>query len=484
LRILAYTALLIAAGVWPAAAFDGPTQTTGGNKRSPASGSSAKPGAKGAGEAKSKTAARGQKLYDAGIKAYKAGKPAEAIKHLGSAIRAGGLEKPQMAKALYYRGLAFRKKGKPGQAISDLTSAIWLKDGLTTAEKSEAISSRNAAYREAGISSAPAATESVVVATPAAVKTEAVAANAPTSSGGSASGWQTATSASTAVPSSKAPSPSPQPVVAAAPASNSSTSASQSSSSSSGSSGGGVSGFFNSITNLFTGGGSSSQPAPSDSKEAVTTASIAPKPKTSSWSQTTEVATTPPAKPKKPAQIISPFSTQVAAVPPPAKPKKPTQITAPFSTQVAAVPPPAKPKKPTQITAPFSTQVAAVPPPAKPKTPAQDSAPFSAPVATSPPPAAAAKPSKPKVESAPSGKFRLQVAAVRSRREADAVVANLVQKYGGKLGKRRPVVDEAVIGSMGTFYRVRVGPYADAKEPQQLCGTLRISGFDCLVVTK
>ena len=438
MRILAYTALLIAAGVWPAAAFDGPTQTTGGNKRSPASGSSAKPGAKGAGEAKSKTAARGQKLYDAGIKAYKAGKPAEAIKHLGSAIRAGGLEKPQMAKALYYRGLAFRKKGKPGQAISDLTSAIWLKDGLTTAEKSEAISSRNAAYREAGISSAPAATESVVVATPAAVKTEAVAANAPTSSGGSASGWQTATSASTAAPSSKAPSPSPQPVVAAAPASNSSTSASQSSSSSSGSSGGGVSGFFNSITNLFTGGGSSSQPAPSDSKEAVTTASIAPKPKTSSWSQTTEVATTPPAKPKKPAQIISPFSTQVAAVPPPAKPK----------------------------------------------TPAQDSAPFSAPVATSPPPAAAAKPSKPKVESAPSGKFRLQVAAVRSRREADAVVANLVQKYGGKLGKRRPVVDEAVIGSMGTFYRVRVGPYADAKEPQQLCGTLRISGFDCLVVTK
>ena len=35
---------------------------------------------------------------------------------------------------------------------------------------------------------------------------------------------------------------------------------------------------------------------------------------------------------------------------------------------------------------------------------------------------------------------------------------------------------------MGTFYRVRVGPYADAKEPQQLCGGLRSSGFDCLVV--
>jgi hypothetical protein len=35
---------------------------------------------------------------------------------------------------------------------------------------------------------------------------------------------------------------------------------------------------------------------------------------------------------------------------------------------------------------------------------------------------------------------------------------------------------------MGTFYQVRVGPYADAKEPKALCGVLGNS-FDCLVVT-
>jgi cell division protein FtsN len=128
---------------------------------------------------------------------------------------------------------------------------------------------------------------------------------------------------------------------------------------------------------------------------------------------------------------------------------------------VAAAPPPVKPKKPPQVTTPFATQVAAAPQSA-----------------------VAAKPSKPKAASVPSGKYRLQVAAVRSRSEAEAVAASLMQKYGGKLGPRRPVVDEAVIGSMGTFYRVRVGPYANAKEPQQLCGTLRTSGFDCLVVTK
>ena len=84
----------------------------------------------------------------------------------------------------------------------------------------------------------------------------------------------------------------------------------------------------------------------------------------------------------------------------------------------------------------------------------------------------------------PSGKFRLQVAAVRSRSEADALAASLVEKHGSELGPRRPEVDEAVLGNMGTFYRVRVGPYADAKEPQQLCSGLRSSGFDCLVVTR
>ena len=84
----------------------------------------------------------------------------------------------------------------------------------------------------------------------------------------------------------------------------------------------------------------------------------------------------------------------------------------------------------------------------------------------------------------PSGKFRLQVAAVRSRSEADALAASLVEKHGSELGARQPEVDEAVLGNMGTFYRVRVGPYADAKEPQQLCSGLRSSGFDCLVVTR
>ncbi len=429
MRILAYTAFLIVVGVWPAAAFDGPTQSAGGKKSAPASGSSPKPGsAKGAAEVKPVSAPPGQKLYSAGIKAYEAGKFSEAIKYLSSAVRSGDLDKPKMAKALYHRGISFRKTGKPGQAISDLTSAVWLREGLTTSQKTDALNNRTDAYREAGISNAPEASESVVVASETAAKATS-----------SVSGWETATLGATlAAPASKASTLVPDSALATAPASTPSVGGSLSNSSGSESSGGG--GFFSNITNFFTGGGgSSSKPAPNPSKEDGATASIAPNPKTSSWNQTTQVATAPsPAQPKKPAQVTTPFATQVAAAPPPARPKKPSQVAPPIARQVAAAPP-------TTL---------------------------------------AAKPSKPKITGTPSGKFRLQVAAVRSRSEAERVVENLMQKYAGKFGQRRPVVDEKVIGSMGTFYRVRVGPYANAKEPQQLCGTLRTSGFDCLVVTQ
>lgn len=93
-----------------------------------------------------------------------------------------------------------------------------------------------------------------------------------------------------------------------------------------------------------------------------------------------------------------------------------------------------------------------------------------------------ATPAAPKPNTA-GGKYKLQVAALRSRGEADALAARLVSEHAGKLGGRAPVVEEAVFGSMGTFYRVNIGSYAAAAEPDSLCKALRPSGFDCLVVT-
>jgi cell division septation protein DedD len=104
--------------------------------------------------AEKKPAASGVKSYEAGAKAFEAGKFGPAIQSLSTALSMGGLSSQQMAKALYYRGAAYRKTGKSAQAISDLTSAVWLKNGLSDADRAAATEQRQAAYQEAGLGTA------------------------------------------------------------------------------------------------------------------------------------------------------------------------------------------------------------------------------------------------------------------------------------------------------------------------------------------
>ena len=209
-------------------------------------------------------------------------------------------------------------------------------------------------------------------------------------------------------------------------------------------SGGGIGGFFG---NLFGGSSSTPQaPAPVAAAAPASTGSVVPtvpKAEVSSWSgdtKTAAVGVAPAAKAAvAPAAAVAAQPVRLAAA----------QAQTQTQAQGGVTPPP--------------SHVAAAPSAA-------------APVAAAPAVAAPA---------AASGKFRLQVAAVRSRQEADAIAAKLKKEYGRKLASRDPVIDEAAIGNMGTFYRVRVGPYADANEPRRLCVTLRSSGgYDCLVVTQ
>lgn len=382
LRNLMFAAVAVALAL-PAAAFDGPTQQSGPKKSTAAPKEQEPSPSAAAADEKSKAAALVQQAFDGGIKAYGVGKYEEALRAFEAAMR-GGLPSNQMPRLLYYRGLTFRKLGKPGFAVSDLTSALWLKGGLSEAERADAVKARALAYNESGVSDVPPVPQSSY-------------AEAPALPGQSkdAPGWQTAMSGGAGA----APAP-------AAPASNAPAAPTPPSSS------GGVSGFFSS---LF-GGGSSSQPKAED--PPTSTASIAgsaPPPEAASagWGGTTEVVANAAPAQKRGAETASPFVTQVAAV-------------------------------------------------AEPRNPAPE----------------------PAARGAPSGKFRLQVAAVRSRSEAEALADLLVGRHGDQLGGRQPVVDESVIGSMGTFYRVRLGPYASANEPEQLCGALRADGFDCLVVTQ
>ncbi|MBC7831406.1 MAG: hypothetical protein H7Y62_05240, partial [Hyphomicrobium sp.] len=153
LRNLTLLAAVVALSL-PAVAFDGPTQQSGAKKSTAAAKKQQEEPAEAAGDEKGKAAALVQQTFDAGIKAYGAGKNEEALRAVEAAMR-GGLPSAQMPRALYYRGLAFRKLGKPGYAISDLTSALWLKGGLSEAERADAIKVRGLAYNEAGISDAP-----------------------------------------------------------------------------------------------------------------------------------------------------------------------------------------------------------------------------------------------------------------------------------------------------------------------------------------
>jgi len=452
LRILTFLAVLMA-GALPLAAFDGPTQSKADSKKSTASGSEAKKADAAAAEKDKKAADdTASRLLEVGIKAYQAGNMNQAIRAFDTALRGGGLANQQIARALYYRGLSYRKKGKPGLAIADLTSAAWLKDGLSPSEKQEAMSNRVAAYREAGIADVPDVDQS------------------PANSD-----WQTAMSGSkvpsagspppqAAAPATAPPSVASAPPVYSAPPAPPAPAPVQTSSGSS--SGGG--GFFDSITSLFGGGSSSS----SASQDEVTTSSIAHSPEAAASWQTTEATTAsppPPARPAPQAAPPPPAAPQAAAPPPRAPPQAealpwaspsapPSAPRAAPSPQAAAPPPRPAPAEPQAGTTGFVTQVATAPP-SRAETPAATAA-------------------------EPTGKFHVQVAAVRTRSEAYAVAVRLVSQHGSELGGRKPLVDDTVIGSMGTFYRVRLGPYASAKEPQHLCGSLRSSGFDCLVVTQ
>jgi cell division septation protein DedD len=83
---------------------------------------------------------------------------------------------------------------------------------------------------------------------------------------------------------------------------------------------------------------------------------------------------------------------------------------------------------------------------------------------------------------AAQGAYRLQIALVRNRNEANALAARVRKEHGRAFGARKLEVDRTVLGNMGTFYRVRLGPFAAVDESNALCDQLRAKGYDCLVV--
>lgn len=270
---------------------------------------------------------------DAAQKLLAAGNVDPAVTMLTTLISGGNLPASTMARALYLRGTAYRQQSKPALAISDLTSALWLKGGLSDADRADATQQRAAAYSDAGLTDQGQAIAS------GATRSKAVAASeAPASSG---------------------------------------------------------TGFFG---GLFGGG----------------------------------AANSPPPAPKEAAAPVRVNTVKTARAPLPQPTATLAPATATATVAVANAPAP-QPKHDTPV-------------------------------------------------KSGGGQFHSRIALVRTKAEAEAVIAKLKFQHAEVLGTKKPDIGETAFGNMGSFYQVRVGPYANANEAQALCGKLKGSGLDCVPV--
>lgn len=437
------------------------------------------------------------KAFDTGKKAYSAGKYKTAIDSLTKALKNGGLSPQKMATAYYYRGLSQKKQNKPAQALSDLTVAVWVKGGLSPSDQAAAMQARNEVYRAAGLGNeAPPIANAVAAPSPSSKQQAAAVQPAPAPPQQPAATqapapstppvWQAAPNATRPQPSAPTslaaavtPSNTPPPAATAtAPAARPVWQADPES--------------------------TPPPPLPLDTGTSVQTAR-APAPQSGN---SAPVATLSPAPASSPETISTGFvtSAETATVP---QQQTTTDVLSPIANAGSSISgffsnmfggnnsnqPQAQPPQPTTTTGSTlpsgpRAQVSASEPQRAPGYKVAAAPPAAPPQPAPVPPAAPAAPSatastssKPVARSA-SGRYRLQVASVRSRAEADSLAQTVMAFYSGQLGDAKAEIDETVIGNMGTFYRVRLGPYANAAEPRKLCSTLKPQGFDCQVVTQ
>ena len=80
-----------------------------------------------------------------------------------------------------------------------------------------------------------------------------------------------------------------------------------------------------------------------------------------------------------------------------------------------------------------------------------------------------------------SGGYYVQLASYGSRGPAETAKSALMSKLGGA-GKGMSIA-EADLGSKGTYYRLRLGPYGERSAAGDACAELRKRGQSCVVVT-
>lgn len=365
-----------------------------------------------------------RQAYDAGLKDFANGRYQPAIDQLSNALKTGGLSSTEMAKALYTRGVAYKKQKQPGLAISDLTSALWLKNGLSAGDRETATAERTDAYKMAGIEDTGKGPERVVGTPTSTTKPASTAAATPAAgpNAGSAGLSAAAIAQAAANDNTSSDSDAALPVTRQDPSSTAAQDAARARA---------AYAPVNSLAGSATTGGTS-EPAPAaqTSSPAAAQSGSFGSSVTGFFSNMFGGSSSAPAAVTQAPDSVTTASTGTVAE------------TSSWSNATVVNEGAAKSTDKThQVTA-------------------------------------AAKRTR-----ATKGKYKVHIAALRSRAEAEALAQQLIAQHGADLDNHVPTVDEAVIGSMGTFYRVRINGYASQEEPRSLCDKLRTSGLDCLVVT-
>lgn len=354
-----------------------------------------------------------------GAASLAAGKYDAAVRQLSATINSDSASSGDAAKAFYLRGIAYRKMGEPARAAADLGAAIWL--GLPEPDKVKALVNRGLAFQAAGLSKEG---EAELAAARKAGGSRAV--DDLIAEGGGA------------------------PEGAAA-----------------------IAAFATEVRPEAQGGSSATvsggeAPAP-QSEPPARTANASP----NAWS--TSVAGEQQQSSSGGNRLTRWFGSVTGSSASDTSAPAPSAPPAPAAAPAQAAPPGKPAPQPSVATASSSWSTTTDTPEASAGAGASESKSRWARLFNR------SANAEPEAQAAPSpsagGAYRLQLATSRSEEEANALWKKVSQNQG--LAGIRPEIAKVEIGSFGTFYSLRIGPFPDKAESLKVCNALKRSGVDC-----
>lgn len=372
-----------------------------------------------------------------GAASLAAGKYDAAVRQLSSTINSDDVSPSEAARALYLRGLAYRKMGETARAVADLGAAVWL--GLPESDKVKALVNRGLAYQATGLSKEGEAELAAARKIGGSSAVETLIAEG----GGLPSDTAAIAAFSTEIRPEEPAASTARPRAESVP----------------------------SFGTNVTGGEAPAPPPPPAESPATRTAAASP----SGWS--TSVADEGQAASGNGGggnrltrwfgSLTDSNASAGAAEPAPAAAPTPPP---PQTTQVPRqAPQPSAAAASSNWSTTTETEVAA----------ANENAGAGGSrwtrlfnrSAEADPQAQPAAPQK------SGGAYRLQLATSRSEDEAKALWKKVSQTQS--LTGIQPDIERVEIGSFGTFYALRIGPFPDKAESLRVCNALKRSGIDC-----